>query len=145
MMAAAVVRTFGEPSCMKIETVPVPSVEDGEVLVKVFAAGINPVDTYIRSGQYAKLPRLPYTPGSEGAGVVARVGRNVTEVAVGDRVYVTGTITGTYAQYTVCAAADVRRLPEQISFEQGAAISVAYRTAYRALFQVCRFEAEVEW
>ncbi|EGD82230.1 zeta-crystallin [Salpingoeca rosetta] len=136
MMKAGVVRAFGPPAALKVESVPIPSLsEPNEVLTKVFATGVNPVDTYIRAGKYAKLPQLPYTPGAEGAGVVAKVGADVKHVKVGDRVYVTGTITGTYAQYSLCAARDVRLLPQRISFAQGAAVSVAYRTAYRALFQ----------
>jgi NADPH2:quinone reductase len=95
------------------------------------------VDTYIRAGTYARLPQLPYTPGTDAAGEVAAVGPAVTNVAVGQRVYVAalGTQhTGAYAEYLLSEAAGVRRLPDQISFAQGAGLGVPYVTAARAVF-----------
>jgi NADPH2:quinone reductase len=104
-MRAIRVHQFGDPSVMKLEEVPDRPADAGQVVVDVKAAGVNPVDTYIRSGQYAFLPPLPYTPGSDAAGVVVEVGSGVPDINVGDRVYVMGTIDGralgAYAQRAV--------------------------------------------
>lgn len=108
------------------------------------AAGVNPVDTYIRAGVYANKPELPYTPGADGAGVVLAVGSSVTSVAPGDRVYVSGALTGTYAEATKATESSVHPLPSPVDFRQGAAIGVPYRTAYRALFQRANVRAG-EW
>ena len=107
--------------------------------MRVRAAGVNPVDTYIRTGAHAVKPALPYVPGSDGAGEIESVGPDVKELGVGDRVYIaafdrTGR-TGTYAERTICSSAQAHRLPARVSFPQGAALGVPYATAYRALFQ----------
>lgn len=120
---------------MRLEEVPDPKTGDGEILVRIRAIGVNPVETYIRSGRYPSGPSLPYTPGTDAAGIVASVGNDVTRVAVGDRVYTSGTLTGAYAELALCRQAQVHRLPEKASFEQGAALGIPYATAYRALFQ----------
>lgn len=103
--------------------------------MRVKAIGVNPVETYIRSGIYPMLPPLPYTPGKDAAGVVEAAGADVTSARVGDRVYISGTSTGAYAEFCLCDPDDVHRLPDNISFAQGAGISTSYATAYRALFQ----------
>jgi NADPH:quinone reductase len=92
------------------------------------------VDTYIRSGKYPKLPPLPHTPGKDGAGIVSSVGPDVTDIKVGDRVFVFGAITGSYAQYTLCSAFNIFKLPHHVSFEKGACLGTPAFTAYRALF-----------
>jgi NADPH2:quinone reductase len=92
------------------------------------------VDNYIRSGAYAVKPPLPYTPGMDAAGTVQAVGEGVGNVAVGERVYVGGTLRGAYAEQALCDAAQVHRLPERVSFAQGAGVNVPYATAYRALY-----------
>ncbi len=124
-MRAILVREFGEPEVMRLEEVADPVAGEGQVVVDLKAAGINPVDTYIRSGKYGRLPALPYTPGSDGAGLVR---------GTGQRVYVAGSLSGTYATVAVCRPDQVHPLPERVSFEQGAGLSVPYGTAYRALF-----------
>src|SRR4051812_2070632 len=106
-MRAIVVREFGGPEVMTLETVPDPVAGDGQVVVRLRAAGVNPVDTYIRSGAHAIRPSLPYTPGMDGAGEIERVGAGVTGVAVGDRVYVAAPGAGTYAETVACAATSV--------------------------------------
>ncbi|XP_044156360.1 quinone oxidoreductase isoform X3 [Bufo gargarizans] len=129
------VSEFGAPEVLKLlSDVPVPSPGENQVLIQVRAAGVNPVDTYIRAGVYARKPNLPYTPGSDVSGIVEEVGKNVTTFKKGDRVFTTNTITGGYAEYAVASEDTVYQLPEQLSFQQGAAISVPYFTAYRALF-----------
>ena len=122
------------PEVLKLEELPDPQPGPGQVVIRVGAAGVNPVDAYIRTGTYASKPSLPYTPGTDAAGVVTSVGPDVKRVKVGDRVYTTGSKTGTYAEQTLCDEATVHPLPGHVSFEQGAAIGVPYGTAYRALF-----------
>jgi NADPH:quinone reductase len=134
-MKSIVVREFGAPEVLQLEDAPVPEVGDGEVLVRVEAAGVNPVDTYIRGGLHAQRPDLPYTPGKDAAGIVERVGANVENIKTGDSVYTADSISGTYAEYALCKANQVHRLPENVSFEQGAGIFVPYATSFRALFQ----------
>jgi len=136
-MKAIVVHEFGGPEVLRVEEVPVPAPGRGEVLVRMHAAGVNPVDTYLRGGSYGrKPPSLPYTPGYDGAGLVQQVGEGVDGWAPGARVYVAGTATlGTYAQWALCTASQVHPLPDHVSFEQGAAVGVPYGTAWRALFQ----------
>ena len=123
---------FGGPEVMKLEDVPDLTPGPGQVVVSVKAIGVNPVDNYIRSGAYAVKPPLPYTPGMDAAGTVQAVGEGVESVAVGERVYVGGTLRGAYAEQALCDAAQVHRLPERVRFAQGAGVNVPYATAYRA-------------
>lgn len=134
-MKAIRVREFGAPEVLRSEEIEDLEPQAGQVLVRVKAVGINPVDTYIRAGTYTRKPDLPYTPGSDAAGVVADVGANVQKVKVGSRVYVAGTATGAYAEYCLAEENQVFPLPENVSFEQGSGVFVPYATAYRALFQ----------
>ena len=94
-MKAICVREFGGPEVLKLEDMPDPRpAQSGQVLIRVKAAGVNPYDTYMRAGGYgARNPALPYTPGSDAAGVVESAGADV-DLKAGDRVYTTGTITG---------------------------------------------------
>jgi NADPH2:quinone reductase len=125
----------GPPDVLKLETVADPQAGPGQLVVRLKAVGVNPVETYIRAGAYARLEKLPYTPGSDGAGVVETVGAGVTQFRPGDRVYLYGSLTGTYAELALCEAAHVHPLPANVSFGAGAALGVPYATAYRALFQ----------
>ena len=139
-MKAIRVREFGGPAVMKLEEVPDPVAGAGDVVVRVRAAGVNPVDAYMHTGTYARKPILPYTPGQDGAGEIVAVGGDVTEFKAGDRVYVCGvgnTIAGagTYAELARCLPSQLHHLPARVSFGQGAALGVPYCTAYRALFQ----------
>ena len=104
-----------------------------QVLIKVQACGVNPVDTYIRSGTYNVKPPLPYTPGFDVAGIIEAVGEGVSAFKKGDRVFTTRTISGGYAEYALAADHTVYTLPEKLDFKQGAAIGIPYFTAYRAL------------
>ncbi len=131
-MKAIRVHEFGGPEVMQLEDVP--DLTAGQVVVRVRAIGVNPVDTYIRAGLHAVKPPLPYTPGTDAAGVVESIGEGVTSVAPGDSVYVAGTISGSYAGQALCSESQVHRLPPHLTFEQGAAVGIPYATAYRALF-----------
>lgn len=133
-MKAIRVHAFGGPEVLKLEEVSAPVPGAGQVLVAVKAIGVNPVETYLRSGSNPNLPR-PYTPGLDSAGIVEAVGDGVTGASVGDRVYTSDSLTGTYAEKTLCPAESVHRFPENISFEQAAGLNIPYATAYRALFQ----------
>src|SRR5262252_10112882 len=134
-MKAIRVREFGNPEVLRLEEVPTPPPGLGEVLVCMQAIGVNPVETYIRAGKYARLPKLPYTPGNDGAGVIEQVGDSVTEFKPGDRVYTGGSLSGAYAQFALCKTEQVHSLPANVSFAQGAAMGTPYATAYRGLFQ----------
>jgi len=140
-MKAILVRQFGGPEVLKLEEVPTPKPAAGQVLVKIHAAGVNPADTYARTGNYAVLPSLPYTPGTDGAGVVDSIGDGVKTVKPGDRVYVAKSLSGTYAEYAVALETQVRRLPDRISFAQGAGVFIPYGTAYHALYHQAKAHA----
>jgi NADPH2:quinone reductase len=100
-MRAIRVGEFGGPEVLKLQEVPDPKPDSGQVLVRVKAAGVNPVDTYIRSGTYARKPSLPYTPGSDASGIVEAVGPGVKDFKPGDRVYTNASVTGVYAELAV--------------------------------------------
>ncbi len=139
-MRTILVREFGGPDVLRLEDVTAPTHGASDVLVRVRAAGVNPVDVYVRTGTYARKPDLPYTPGTDGAGEIEAVGADVKGFKVGDRVYIAGDNAsasfnpGTYAEQTVCRPTQLHPLPERVTFGQGAAIGVPYGTAYRALF-----------
>ncbi|WP_163337411.1 NADPH:quinone reductase [Desulfopila sp. IMCC35008] len=127
------VSSFGDPEVMQIQDREIPAALPGTVVVRLHAIGVNPVETYIRAGTYPVLPDLPYIPGSNGAGIVHDIGEDVDLFRPGQRVYVAAR-SGTYAEYCCCAVRDIHPLPDNISFEEGAALGVPAATAYRALF-----------
>ncbi len=141
-MKAIVVHRFGGPDVLELEDLPGPVPGPHQVVVDVRAVGVNPVDTYVRAGSYASKPPLPFIPGSDAAGTVAAVGPDVRGMRTGDRVYVLkpagSGLPGTYSERTLCDVSHVHPLAPNLSFEQGAAIGVAYATAYRALLQRAR-------
>ena len=141
-MKAIRVHETGGPDVMRLEEVPDPAPGPGQIVVRIHAAGVNPVDTYIRSASQGRQPALPYTPGSDGAGIVAALGTGVSGVASGDRVYLSGTASGayagTYAEQTLGLPEHLHPLPNDVSFAQGAAVNVPYATAYRALVDRAR-------
>lgn len=139
-MRAIQVHEFGPPEVMQVEDVSLPAVGAEQVLIEVKAAGVNPVDTYLRAGRYGSKD-LPYTPGIDAAGIVRQVGDNVRNVTVGQRVFTSGSVSGAYAAQCLCKASQVHRLPENVTFAQGAALGVPYGTAYRALFQRAHAES----
>jgi NADPH2:quinone reductase len=139
-MKAIRVHEYGGPAVLTLEEVSDPKPGAGDVLVRVRAAGVNPVDAYMHTGTYARKPPLPYTPGQDGAGEVLAVGSAVAAFKAGDRVYIAGVGTtaagaGTYAELALCSPSQLHRLPPRATFGQGAALGVPYYTAYRALFQ----------
>ncbi|NXS56233.1 QOR oxidoreductase, partial [Brachypteracias leptosomus] len=136
VMRAVRVFEFGGPEVLKLQSdILIPNPKENQVLIKVHACGVNPVETYIRSGTYARKPALPYTPGTDVAGVVEGVGEHVTTFKKGDRVFTLDTISGGYADYAVAPANRVFPLSDNLDFRQGAAVGIPYFTAYRALIQ----------
>lgn len=145
-MRAVQVHKFGGPQVLRVaEDVPIPKVEPRKVLVRVRAAGVNPVDTYIREGSFGYTFSLPYTPGKDGAGLVEEVGEGVAGLQPGDRVFFSNRNMsnkhGSYAQYSLLDDTDVWRLPESVSFAKGAALGIPYFTAYRALVLKAKTQA----
>ena len=134
-MKAIIVREYGEPEVLKLDDVSDLIPDEDQILVRIKAAGVNPVDTYVRQGTHASTPELPFTPGKDAAGIVEATGENVRTFNVGDRVYLAGSITGTYAEFAICSPSQIWKLPENASFEQGAGVFVPCATAYRGLIQ----------
>jgi NADPH2:quinone reductase len=137
-MKAIRVREFGPPAVMKMEDVPDPQAGARQLVIAVKAAGVNPVDTYIRAGTYAKKPALPYTPGFDAAGIVESVGPEVRRFKPGDRVYINHNLSGAYGEKTLCDEESVFSLPNRLSFGQGAGVWVPYATAHYALFEAAK-------
>lgn len=133
-MKAIRVEEFGGPENLRLRDVAELKAGPGEAVVRMRAAGVNPVDTYMRAGVYPRKPALPYTPGTDGAGTVESVGEGVKRFAVGDRVYTAGSVSGTYAEQALCEERSLFPLPGNATFPQGAAMHVPYGTAFRALF-----------
>jgi len=133
-MQAVSVTQFGGPEVLQVAELPVPTPGPGEVVIRVRAAGVNPVETYIRAGTYAKLPSLPFTPGNDAAGEVHALGDGVEGLKLGQRVFTSQAVGGTYAQFALAKRDRVHPLPDALSFEQGATLGGATLTAWRTLF-----------
>jgi NADPH2:quinone reductase len=135
-MKAIRVHQHGGPDVLKLEDqVSIPQAGPNQVLVKVLATGVNPVETYLRAGTNNYTVKFPWTPGHDGSGSVEQVGENVKHLKVGDSVYISGSESGTYAQFSLCDASKVNKLPPHVTPEQGACLWTPYATAYHALFQ----------
>ena len=138
-MKAIRAHSFGGPEVLQLDTVDDPVPGPGEVVVELRSAGVNPADTYMRSGTYAIVPKLPYIPGGDGGGVISAIGPGVTEHKVGERVFVATALsfdlTGCYAEKVKRKAPEVLSLPKGITFSQAATFGVSYPTAHYALFE----------
>ena len=140
-MRAVRFHEYGPPAVLVVDAVDRPEPKPGEVLIKVRAAGVNPIDWKFRAGylkQFMPLV-LPYTPGLDVAGTVEVLGDGVTEFTVGDRVFGRGA--GTYADFAVAPATTIARIPEGVSFEQAAPLHVGGETAWVGLFDTAHLEA----
>ena len=135
-MKAVRIHSFGGPEVLQLDEVPVPQPQAGEVLVKVAAAAVNPVDWKIRQGYLAAVFKQPFpiALGCDYAGVIAAVGTDVTDVNVGDEVY--GSISvqrgGSYAEYIVARHSEYAPKPRTVDFAQAASFGVAALTAWQA-------------
>ncbi|TFE69783.1 quinone oxidoreductase [Methylacidiphilum sp. Yel] len=139
-MKVILVSRFGGPEVLELKETPLPQLRPASVLIAVKAAGVNPVDTYLRAGSFGYQPNLPFIPGIDGAGIIEEVGEGVSKFHKGQAVFFQGVL-GSYAQYIVCPEDRVFELPQGFSFSQGAAIGSPYATAYHALFQCAGAEA----
>lgn len=142
-MRAIVVRELGAPEVLTLEEIPVPVAAAGQVLVKLVATGVNFSETERRRGSYMR-PTLPWIPGSEGAGVVARVGPGVDPSIVGERVAfwaMPPAVSGTYAEFAVTPADSLFRLDPRVSFEQAAALPLQGLTAYILVHRAAELRA----
>jgi NADPH:quinone reductase-like Zn-dependent oxidoreductase len=143
MMKAIVAHEYGSPEVLKYEDVQRPQPKENEILVRVIAAGVNPVDTYMRNGKFAPAGpagALPLIPGRDIAGVVEEIGPGVTKFKTGDPVY--GNVrNGGYAEFAVAAEKDIALKPASLDFVQAAAVPVAARTAWNALVQTAHVAA----
>jgi NADPH2:quinone reductase len=136
-MKAIQVSNFGGPEVLRYQDIRAPEPGPGQALVKIGAVGVNFIDIYQRRGEEPE--ELPYIPGLEAAGVVEKVGENVTTVKPGDRVAYTSQM-GSYADASVVSAASLIPLPNHLSFEQGAAFPCQGMTAHYLLHEFRRVE-----
>ena len=128
----------GGADVLRVDEVERPAPDADEVLVEMRAASVNPVDVMLRSGEYGEIP-LPSVPGGDGAGVVSAAGADVEAFEVGDRVFASGMDRaegGTFAEYAAVPETKLARLPEDIPFEEGAAVANVGATAWTALVEV---------
>src|SRR5690348_12253657 len=143
LMRAIRFYAYGGLEQLVLDHIPRPDPVAGEVLVRVYAAGVNPIDWKIRRGFFKDVRPvpLPFTPGSELAGTVEQLGPGVTGFTVGQAVYGRGA-TGAYADYAVIAAEGLTSIPDHLSFDQAASVPVGASTAWLALFGLADLEAE---
>lgn len=145
-MNAIVVDEFGDYEKLQYKVKSEPIVKKNQVKIKMHAIGVNPNEAYVLTGNYnLYVPKLPFVPGFDGAGVIEEVGNDVTKFQIGDRVFV-GTFrnieqSGTYAEKIVVDSDIVLRLPKHSSFEHGAALGIPGFTAYHVLFQRAKVKA----
>jgi NADPH:quinone reductase-like Zn-dependent oxidoreductase len=138
-MKAIVVHQYGGPEVLKLEDAPRPQPDSDEVLIRVTAAGVNPVDAYIRAGRFGS-GKLPYIPGFDAAGVVEATGANAKKFKPGDAVYAYLDATGAYAEFCVAKESEVGLKPKNISFEQAAGVPLAATTAWQALIDTAKLK-----
>ncbi len=138
-MQSIIVTQHGGPEVLVLQnSADLPAPDAGQILIKLEAIGVNPVETYLRQGANNYSVNFPWTPGSDGAGRIEALGAGTAQFHVGQRVYVAGSLTGTYAQKCLCTVAQVHPLPLAVSFEEGACIGVPAATAWRALADIGR-------
>jgi NADPH2:quinone reductase len=132
-MKAVLCRSYGPPEQLELAEVETPTPGRRQVLVRVRACGVNFPDTLIIQGKYQFQPPLPFTPGSDIAGVVTAVGEGVEQVRVGDRVMGFTGAGGGFAEEAICDASNMIPLPESVDFTTAAAFGLTYSTSYYAL------------
>ena len=144
-MKAIVVHEYGGPEVLKYEDVPRPEPKDDQILVRVIAAGVNPVDDASRSPKYAKFfgITLPFIPGYDIAGVVEKTGAKITKLNQGDSIYAYLSLKdgGGYAEYAVATEAEAASKPKSIGFVEAAGVPVVALTAWQALIDTAKLSA----
>jgi NADPH:quinone reductase-like Zn-dependent oxidoreductase len=140
-MQAVRAHDYGSPDVLELEEAPLPEPGADQVLMRLKAAGVNPVDWKVRSGMYKQfMPvQFPWTPGIDGAGTIEAIGVNVTQLKKGQAVF--GIVTGGYAEYALASAVDIQPKPENISFEEAASIPVGALTAWSAVIDTANVQA----
>ena len=140
-MKAIVVHQYGGPEVLKYEDAPRPEPKEDEILIRVMAAGVNPVDAYIRSGRFP-AGKLPYIPGMDVAGTVEKTGAKVTKLKVGDPVYAYLSFgeQGGYAQFAIAKENEAGLKPKTTSYEEAAAVPLAATTAWQALVDTAKLD-----
>jgi NADPH:quinone reductase-like Zn-dependent oxidoreductase len=143
LMKAVIIREYGGPEVLKLEDVARPEPKENEILVRVIAAGVNPIDALLREGTYAKEfgTRLPLVPGCDIAGVVEKAGKKVAKLKVGDAVYGYVREGGGYAEYAVATEEEVSPKPKSLSFVAASAVPLAALTAWQALIDGAKLKA----
>jgi NADPH:quinone reductase-like Zn-dependent oxidoreductase len=143
-MKAIVVNEYGGPEILKYQDVPRPEPKDDEILVRVIAAGVNPIDAYVRQGMLAKrgLDNRPAIIGYDIAGVVEKAGVNIKKFKTGDAVYSYLSIMrgGGYAEFAIAKESETALKPRNINFVEGAAVPLAATTAWQALVDTAKIE-----
>lgn len=142
-MKAIVVHEYGGPEVLKYEDVPRPEPKENEALVRVIAAGVNPVDALIRSGKYAKFfgTTLPLIPGYDIAGIVEKTGAKITKLKAGDPIYAYVLWGGGYAEYAVATEGEAKAKPKSLNYIEAAAVPLAALTAWQALIDTAKLSA----
>jgi NADPH:quinone reductase-like Zn-dependent oxidoreductase len=144
MMKAVVIHEYGGPEVLKFEDVPRPEPTDNQLLVRVIAAGVNPVDGMIRSGMFAKERRaFPIILGGDIAGVVEKVGSKITKLKTGDPVfaYVSLDNSGGYAQYALVTEREATPKPKSLTYVEAAAVPIVAMTAWQALIDTANLKS----
>jgi NADPH:quinone reductase-like Zn-dependent oxidoreductase len=145
IMKAIRIHTYGGPEVLKYEDAPRPQAGEGEVLIRVHAAGVNPVDSAIRGGLVKEIfpVSLPWIPGSDVSGVIEEVGPNVTRFKKGDEVFalLNPAKGGTYAEYVVVNESELALKPKSLHHIRAAAVPVAAVTAWNALFETAQLQS----
>src|SRR5437870_401948 len=142
---AIVVHEFGGPEVLKYEDVPKPEPKENQVLIRVIAAGVNPVDGMVRAGMFAKHSKNAFSiiPGYDVAGIVEKTGAKLEKYKPGDAVYAYIGLKegGGYAEYAVATDKEVSPKPKSLTFEEAAAVPLAAETAWQALFDTAKLSA----
>ena len=143
MMKAMVVHEYGGPEVLKLEDVPRPEPKENEALVRVIASGVNPVDSLIVSGKYAKEfgTHVPLTPGYDVAGVVEQTGAKIMKLKVGDGVYGYLLWGGGYAEYAVATEGEAAIKPKSLSYSEAASVPLVVLTAWQALIDAAKLSS----
>src|SRR5436190_17899240 len=144
LMKAAALQQYGGPEVLKLQELPRPEPKDDEVLVRVIAAGVNPVDTYVRQGRLSErsLDKQPMIIGYDIAGVVEETGARITKFKAGDAVYAYLPIMrgGGYAEFAIAKEGEMSLKPKNIDFEKAAAVPLAATTAWQALIDEAKID-----
>jgi NADPH:quinone reductase-like Zn-dependent oxidoreductase len=143
MMKAIVVHEYGGPEVLKYEDAPRPEPKENEALVRVIAAGVNPVDALIRTGKYAKFfgTTLPLIPGYDIAGIVEKTGAKITKLKAGDSIYAYVLWGGGYAEYAVATEGEATAKPKSLNYIEAAAVPLVALTAWQALIDTAKLSA----